>query len=207
MIDIKNCLIQLADQRPIFHSEADFQHALAWRIQKILPDAQIRLELPFTQLDKQSYLDIFVQIEDYRFGIELKYKTRFLTTNRNGEHFRLKNQSAQDLGRYDFLKDIQRLEYFSTVYDNCIGYAILLTNDSSYWKQPRSSDTVDREFRLSEGREIKGSMSWQGAAAGTMHTRENKIKIGGNYLVDWEDYSNIDAKSYGRFRYLMVQVQ
>ena len=34
----------LAAKRPIFHSEADFQHALAWEVQLAHPNAGIRLE-------------------------------------------------------------------------------------------------------------------------------------------------------------------
>lgn len=37
-------LSQLRNQRKIFHSEADFQFALAWGIQKYYPEAKIRLE-------------------------------------------------------------------------------------------------------------------------------------------------------------------
>lgn len=42
--DIHAVMGQLAHRRPIFHSEADFQFALAWRIKETLPDYEIRLE-------------------------------------------------------------------------------------------------------------------------------------------------------------------
>ena len=35
----------LKHRRPIFHSEADFQFALAWEIQSAYPRAQVRLEV------------------------------------------------------------------------------------------------------------------------------------------------------------------
>lgn len=61
MIDIEQVLKELAKKRPVFHSEADFQHALAWEIQITYPDANIRLEKPFQfdKLDKKL---------SYRFG-------------------------------------------------------------------------------------------------------------------------------------------
>jgi len=34
----------LAHCQPIFHSEADFQHALAWRLHELWPEARIRLD-------------------------------------------------------------------------------------------------------------------------------------------------------------------
>ena len=33
---VSDALEALAEQRPIFHSEADFQHAIAWEIHKLL---------------------------------------------------------------------------------------------------------------------------------------------------------------------------
>ncbi len=47
-LDILHKLMaDLAAHRPIFHSEADFQHALAWQIHEAMPDCEIRLEWPY----------------------------------------------------------------------------------------------------------------------------------------------------------------
>lgn len=110
MFSIPFIMNNLCAQRPIFHSEADFQHSLAWEIHKSLPDSSIRLEIPWSNEDKQNHLDIWVASSDVKIAIELKYKTRGLQALVNGELFSLKDQSAQDLGRYDFLKDVMRLE-------------------------------------------------------------------------------------------------
>lgn len=45
-LDIEKCMKSLSEKRPIFHSEADFQFALAWEIQKEYPKANVRLEYP-----------------------------------------------------------------------------------------------------------------------------------------------------------------
>ena len=37
MLDIKGLLTALAESRKVFHSEADFQHALAWHIHQTMP--------------------------------------------------------------------------------------------------------------------------------------------------------------------------
>lgn len=207
MIDITDVLNQLASQRPIFHSEADFQHALAWQIQGHLSDAAIRLEFPTTHLEKQRYLDIRIIFNNSNLlAIELKYKTRALAMQFEGEQFTLKNQSAQDIGRYDFLKDVQRLEQFLSNHKNGIGYAVFLTNDSAYWKPARNYRTVDQDFRLHDGRSVEGAMSWKGASAGTMKNREEMISLKGKYQLRWEDYSKPSDQSYGRFRYLAVKV-
>ena len=51
--------------------------------------------------------------------------------------------AAQDCGRSDFCKDIQRLEDVVSVQSDIIGYAIFLTNDSAYWNESRKDQTVD----------------------------------------------------------------
>ena len=86
------------------------------------------------------------------------------------------------------------------------GYAILLTNDSSYWKPSRNLRTVDQEFRLHEGRRIEGNLNWNGASEGTMHKRKEAIKLKNSYHTRWEGYSEINSKKNGKFRYLALRV-
>ena len=113
MIDIPQLLSHLADWRPAFHSEADFQHALAWQIKREL-DSEVRLEVPYGGSSDNKYLDIW--LPDEGVAIELKYFTRKPDPRKravhlNNESFALRDQGAQDIRRYDFLNDIQRQEY------------------------------------------------------------------------------------------------
>jgi hypothetical protein len=39
MIDLDELLRALSQERPVFHSERDFQHAIAWRIHEVVPSA------------------------------------------------------------------------------------------------------------------------------------------------------------------------
>lgn len=212
MIDLTRVLATLANKRQIFHSEADFQHALAWEIHDGYPRCSIRLELRLLHLDNPAYLDILAVSEDATLAIELKYKTRRLLANVGEEAFYLSDQSAQDTGRYDFLKDIQRLEQFVDKHNRAIGYAIMLTNDSSYWKTPRDSQTVDANFQIHDGKVITGELRWGvGASKGTMESREKPIAIRNTYTLLWQDYSELSPNeilqgSYRSFRYLLVKV-
>ena len=207
MIDIARLLTRLAIKRPIFHSEADFQHGLAWEIHQELPACSIRLEFKPPYLDDRLYLDIWTPNEEATLAVELKYKTRGLRIKVAGETFDLLNQSAQDVGRYDFCKDIQRLEQIVSKRSNVTGYAILLTNDSAYWSQPRSDRTVDASFRIHQGRILTGDLRWgANASRGTMRSREEPISIKGVYELDWKDYSEPSKGSYGKFKYLLVKV-
>ena len=208
MIDMDGLMGSLADSRKVFHSEADFQHALTWHIHKAMPESQVRLEVDVMQVEHQrKFLDIWLPLEG--IAIELKYKTRGFQLEQHDEPFALRDQSAQDQGRYDFLRDIQRLELIRSKMEQCkAGYAVLLTNDSSYWKVPAQRDTVDADFRVHEGRAISGELAWAPhASPGTVKNRESPIEIQGSYPLRWQEYSSFPGKSYGRFRYLAVSVE
>ncbi len=210
MIEMPDVLNELSEKRPVFHSEADFQHALAWRIHENHPDLNIRLEKRSILSGKEVYFDILAFKHSKIVAMELKYKTKNLDTvvTSESEEFSLKNQGAQDQGRYDFIKDISRLENaIGTHYDRS-GFAIFLTNDKSYWKTPAQDvNTVDKDFRIHEGKIIKRELSWkEGASEGTMSGREDPITLEGEYILNWKYYSNLQGQN-GEFRYLLVRVK
>jgi hypothetical protein len=62
----------LAQRRPLFHSEADFQFALAWELKTSHPDADLRLEKRVID-DPRIELDILCVLDGRRYGLELKY--------------------------------------------------------------------------------------------------------------------------------------
>ena len=206
-LDVAELMRCLASKRPIFHSEADFQHALAWELHKLFPDSDVRLELPRDASGESLHLDLWLAKPALGIAIELKYKTRALSVEVSGERFCLKDQSAQDQGRYGFLKDVERVERITA---NCLGasgYAILLSNDSSYWKPSKKNNAVDAAFRLHEDRSIEGTLAWAShASPGTMDSREEPIVLASNYRAHWYDYSRVDSSSYGAFRYLAFPV-
>ena len=208
MLDIHRLMAGLATTRKVFHSEADFQHALAWQIHKTMPKSQIRLEVNVTQAeDKKMFLDIWLPVEG--IAIELKYKTQVLEVEQDDESFALRNHNARDQGCYYFLRDVQRLETMCSDIERCKGgYAVLLTNESLYWKTPPHPNTADANFRIHEGQEISGSLKWAGnPSPGTTQGRESPIQIQGSYRLHWREYSNFAVMSYGSFRYLAVSVE
>jgi hypothetical protein len=172
VLDLPRLLEQLSVERPVLHSEADFQFALAWHIQQTHPDAVIRLEYKPAYLHKRGYLDIWVRRGDSIDAIEVKYWKRRLDVEVAGERFDLSNQGAQDLARYDFFSDLARIEALVTMNPAVTGHVLALTNDPSYWQSPTTvRDTIDRAFRIHEGRAVAGQVAWgQHAGAGTMRT-------------------------------------
>ncbi len=68
-------MAQLAEERPVFHSEADFQHAFASRLHLERPDARIRLE---ARARAGVRLDLLAALDSWRVAIEFKYLLRRL---------------------------------------------------------------------------------------------------------------------------------
>lgn len=206
-LDLNPLMANLAYERPIFHSEADFQHALAWQIHTAHPEARIRLE---TRPERGIRLDLLVRIADETIAIELKYLVSRVDQVLFGERFNLPNQAAQDISRYDFLKDVARVERFVADGIADRGIALALSNDQGYWHSGTKLDPVDLMFRLYEGREISGALSWGlMAGAGTTKGREEPLTLTGRYKSSWQDYSSIEGPS-GKpivFRYLLFEVQ
>jgi hypothetical protein len=66
-LPVSAVLAALANLRPIFHSEAEFQHAIAWEIHKRLPRASVRLERPVevSHLNKRLHVDIWIVQDDH----------------------------------------------------------------------------------------------------------------------------------------------
>jgi len=216
MIDVTEIMRKLRRERPIFHSEADFQHALAWQIHLESPKSHIRLEYPL-DYEESGHLDIVLLEEDREVAFELKYKKRRFFAFIRKEIFSLRTDSAQDIGRYDFLKDVQRLEKFVSGRCNTSGYAILLTNDSLYWEaSPRK--TISDAFRVTEGRKITGTLNWSARAGkGTTKDRQSPINLKGIYDCEWREYSEFEPTEYvvgdnkisvpsSKFRYLLFKV-
>lgn len=109
----------------IFSNEAQFQFKLAWEIQKEFNDYNVFLEhLSVTEIEKinekeyykKNYTDIVIETNNKTYiAIELKYKTKkidgLIDENNNG--IALSNQWATDLGRFDYIWDINRLEFLT----------------------------------------------------------------------------------------------
>ena len=206
-LNLHSVLATLKARRPVFHSEADFQHALAWEIQQQDPSAGVRLEKRITGLGTRVHLNLLIQSASGEVAIELKYKTRAAKITHTGEQYELLNQSAQDIGRHDFIKGIGRLERYVQNHPAAKGYAVPLSNDRTYWSKTRKLDPVDSAFRLHEGRILEGNITWGiKASDGTKRNRTEPLALTGKYPMTWHDYSKCGEGHCNLFRYAVVHV-
>lgn len=150
-IDVNEILTSLFNYKRVFLSEADFQHCLALELENYICKNhlpyEVYLEYPEKKEDKEIYVDIAMlsnQDSQDNIYIELKYKTRKAQVNiSNGQSKELKNQMAHDVGRFMFLNDICRLEYFKQTNHINIGFAIMLTNDKLYTEESKGKVCKD----------------------------------------------------------------
>lgn len=204
MAPVEAALSALARRRGVFHSEADFQHALAWQLQLDHPAARVRLEtrpLP----GKALALDLLFEQDGLKTAVELKYLVRSLVIEVAGERFELRAQSAHDVRRYDVVKDICRLEAVVAAGAADDGVLVALSNDPAYWS-PGRAGTIDAAFRVHEGARLSGTVGWAPhAGAGTMAKRTEPLTLVGSYELRWQDFSDCGQPA-GRFRALVVPV-
>ena len=202
MLDFDLVLGALASKRPVFHSEADFQHALAWELHLENPNIDIRIEYPPPWLEDRFHLDLWIMEGDTATAVELKYLTQRLDISLGREQFNLRDHSARDLGRYYFVKDIERLERVVAVGKQFVGYAIILTNDPGYWENPTRTGSFDAKFRIQEGRVLSGRLDWDTRSLDPIKS----IQLTGSYPLEWRDYSTVDGPQHNEFRYALVKV-
>lgn len=193
----------LASRRPIFHSEADFQHEFAWQLREMLPHISVRLEHPVGN-GSRGAIDVVVRSDGPKQAFELKYLCKKFQAIVNDEPFTLRQQGARDQRRYDVCKDILRMEAFSqqTGYPSTV---LVLTNDYSFWRGS-SSVAIDAAFCIAEGRTLQGSLVWAARAApGSIKGREQALALGHCYTPRWQDYSELGGRA-GTFRFLRIEV-
>lgn len=196
----------LAMRRPVFHSEADFQHELAWELRSSGLVEQVRLEWPFEVDGRRQYLDLRCEAAGCRVGLELKYMTQGGTLTDGDEVFALRNHGAQDVRRYDFWRDVSRLEGLVASGELDQGFVVALTNDRSYWRAP-TRVTFDAAFRLHEGREVEpGELAWgEGTGEGTMRGRSDTIVHRSGYMLGWSDFPRPEGRVV--LRYLLLAIE
>lgn len=195
----------LSRERPIFHSEADFQFALAWALKSVDPQAHLRLEYPIGNV--RGAVDI-VAMSNGRpaYALELKYvKTR--TKMQIGDETYDLPDSLSD-SYYYVCNDLARMERF--VAENpgaCAGVLVLSNRPLSWneWTHQRGCHA----FRISEGRTLSGILDWPRERVRNRLSRDmrDRIELRGSYPLLWRSFGSSDREQTSRsFRYLLIDV-
>jgi hypothetical protein len=76
--DVERILAELSRERPLFHSEADFQLALAFKVQQLYPQLAVRMEKTEIVNNERLRVDVLAYNNGQVALMELKYPTRGL---------------------------------------------------------------------------------------------------------------------------------
>ena len=183
----------------LLFNERDLQMHLAMHLinTRHYDDVDVEYYVPFEELDNYLWknelkLDILLRKGNEFLPVELKYKTKKHSKQltRFNEHLErhvdvLKNQGAQDLGMYDFWKDVRRIEIvrkrFKAIRN---GLAVFVTNDPTYRKAGR--DTSNHIlFSMTEG--IHGKEKhWLDKESTCCKTHPN-FEVEKDYSIHWEE--------------------
>lgn len=206
MIDV---MAHLAKQRAIFHDEYHFRAWLARSIQQKLADSELP-ELEFTGFysEKGNKLDMQFSYGGKQVAVETKFKKGPLAKGRpfpyeSDWYFAPKSGTPDDISRYEFLRDIMRLESKALSDDNTIGCCLLLTNSQGMWKPAIKNDANDIQFRIDHG--IKhDTLEW--LRKPPRNTLKDPIQLLGKYSMVWRFFSRIPHIKNAEFWYLLVIV-
>ncbi|MFC7375150.1 hypothetical protein ACFQRD_07715 [Brachybacterium sp. GCM10030268] len=194
---VHEVMSELSHRRLVFHSEADFQHAFAQLLERLYPNLNVRLEIPYRSIgaaepDSRIVVDLFCSDPDTGgvTAIEFKYKKRSWSGAVGGEQVRLLPGAANDLGRLYFVHDISRLERWTEL-NGGTAFVILLTNDHLYWEPPGGGKPPnDAAFRVHEGVTLAGELRWT-----NYEYPANTRSLRGRFPMQWRQYS--DLSEYG----------
>ncbi len=175
-------------------------------------DVDVEYYVPFEELDNYIWqnelkLDILLRKGSEFLPVELKYKTKRHVKQlmRFGEYLDrqvnvLKDQGAQDLGMYDFWKDVRRVELvrrrFAAVMN---GLAVFVTNDKQYLNPCRETSN-NYHFCMSEGIHDT-NRHWQNPDSSCARSHPD-FELERDYFVHWEGniYEGVE------FHYCIVEI-
>lgn len=237
---LNEILNSLAKKRKVFTSETDFTNSLAVEIIystecKILFEALYKIPVGYhTNQPSPEETNVYVDMlligeKDLKTAIEIKYKTAKLKNYVDesvGYQFDLRNQSANDVGRYGFRKDIFRLQSLIESKKIDQGFCIFLTSEPNYWKLGLDKDCMDGNYRIKDKIESKDN-GWLYHTVSNNYVREKgklfskagkphwtyqktndwKLDLKSNYIMNWRNYSEFKHEGKNvKFKYSVIEV-
>ena len=189
----------LESNKELLFNERDFQmHLATWlrNSANSYDDVDVEYYVPHQELDDYVWdselrLDIVVKKDDEYCPIELKYKTKKVERKISrfdedliGNVVVMKNQGAQDLGMYDFWKDVRRVELVRNRFERVKGgLAVFVTNDRFYTKGSKESSN-NYLFNMCAGKACSKQKHWANpeSACAKMHPN---FKVEKEYCIEW----------------------
>lgn len=201
----------LESNNELLFNERDFQMHLATWLRgsaNAYDDVDVEYYVPWQELENYIWqselrLDIVVKKDGEYCPVELKYKTKKLERqiSRFDEALHdkivvMKNQGAQDLGMYDFWKDVRRVELVRKRFKRVKGgLAVFVTNDPYYIRGSKPTSNNHR-FSMSEG-EHDTIKHWQNEDSACAKMKSYKsFEVDNKYTIHWSEKTIEEEKFY-----------
>lgn len=198
----------LETSKELLFNERDLQMHLATYLRQTghYDDVDVEYYVPLSELEgyiwkNELRMDILIRKGKEFLPVELKYKTRTAKKRlpRFGEQLSgeievMKNQGAQDLGKYDFWKDVRRIEIvrkrFKAIKN---GLAVFVTNDSSYLQSGRD---LSNHIKLSMTEGTHGKEKHWLDKESTCCKTHPDFNVDKEYSIHWETKKIEDINIY-----------
>ena len=186
----------------LLFNERDFQMHLATWLRNSTDsydDVDVEYYVPWQELQKvgkyvwesELRLDIVVKKDGEYCPVELKYKTKKVERkiSRFDEDLTadvvvMKNQGAQDLGMYDFWKDVRRVELVRNRFERVKGgLAVFVTNDGFYTKGSKESSN-NYLFGMAGEAARSTKKHWANPESTCAKTHPN-FEVEREYSIEW----------------------
>jgi len=202
LIDIvrKDVCAFLESNDELLFNERDLQiHLATWlrNSANAYDDVEVEYYVPCQELTNYVWkselrLDVVVKKDGEYCPVELKYKTR--KVKRKITRFEedltddvvvMKNQGAQDLGMYDFWKDVRRVELVRKRF-KCVknGLAVFVTNDMFYTKGSNESSN-NYLFNMNGGQAHSKLKHWANPESTCAKTHPD-FEVEKEYTIEWQ---------------------
>ena len=191
----------LESNKELLFNERDFQmHLATWlrNSDNNYDDVDVEYYVPSQVLDNYIWkselrLDIVVKKDGEYCPVELKYKTKKVERkiSRFDEDLTddvvvMKNQGAQDLGMYDFWKDVRRVELVCNRFQRVKGgLAVFVTNDEFYTKGSKETSN-NYLFNMSAGKAHSRQKHWANPESTCAKTHPN-FEVEKAYSIEWHN--------------------
>lgn len=181
----------------LLFNERDLQMHLAVFLRQTghYDDVDVEYYVPLSELrgyiwNNELRMDVMVRKGKEFLPIELKYKTKSMYKRlfRFGESIStevevMKNQGAQDIGKYDFWKDVRRIEIVRNRFESINnGLAVFVTNDPVYLQSGRETSNHIK-FSMTEGRHGK-EKHWIDTRSTCCKTHPD-FEVENDYSIQW----------------------
>ena len=205
----------LESNEELLFNERDFQMHLATWLRNSAneyDDVDVEYYVPKSELqnyvwDSELRLDIVVKKDGEYCPIELKYKTKKVERQisrfdeiLNDKVVVMKNQGAQDLGMYDFWKDVRRVELVRNRFVRVKGgVAVFVTNDSLYTRASKENSN-NVLFNMDENKHSVVK-HWKKPESTCARTHPD-FEVENEYAIKWH-HKNVDNVP---FHYCVVTI-